>query len=220
MRKYGPIYIIMLLAVLITGARYGVQFVKIIDGDGTVVAVENQALTTVNHAHADSSTFHFQVDLSAGTARYIMLDLSDTTNWPHDNTTLIHIDWVDIHIDSDNSGDYVVSSIFLDNVDATDGDAYTFHISSGDKTAGNNLDEEMMLKPDGWILLPERIATSTISLNDVNYQTDVNMATLLDPTTTDTPPGTGDYILEALVNAGNIRVIIDGAYHTHSATHP
>lgn len=205
---------------MLTGARYGIQFVKIVDGDGTIVAVENQALTTVAHAHPDSGNFHFEVDLSAGTTRYIMIDLSDTTLWPHDNTTLIHIDWIDIHIDSDNTGDYVISQIFLDNVDATDGDAYTFHKSSGDKTAGNNIDEEMQLAPDGWILLPERLATSVTSLNDTNYQTDVNMATLLDPATVDTPPGSGDYILEAVVNAGNIRIVVSGGYHTHSATHP
>ena len=187
---------------------------------GESVHVEHESLSVIEHTHEDQSAIHFDVDLAAGTTRYILIDLSDTTNWPHDNATVIHIDWVDIHIDSDNTGDYVIKLIALANVDATNGDAYVIHETSGSKTAGNNIDEEMNLTPNGWLVDSARIGSSDISLNDVTYQTDVNLYTLFDPATSDTPPGSGDLILEAVVNAGNITINYDIGYHTHAAGHP
>ncbi len=56
-----------------------------------------------------------------------------------------------------------------------------------------------------------------IDLNDVAFQTDVNLATPVDPATTDTPSGTGDIALRVIMVAGSIDLALGATYHSHSA---
>ncbi len=183
--------------------------------------VENESLSIIQHGHDDSSTLHFHIDLAAAaTTRYIMIDLSDTVNWPHAYASVVHIDWFGVDVDSDNNGNYTLKLGFLANVDATDGDIHVFHDIAGSKSVGNQYYDMMQLAPDGWICAATRHLSSEITLNDTSYQTDVNLPTLIDPATADTPPGSGDIVLVATLAAGAISIDIDIGYHTHSPTHP
>lgn len=189
--------------------------VDAVTGEALDINIEGRA-EIVQHAHPDTGAIHFHVEgLTAGTYRFILIDLSDTTNYPHANTSYAHVEWIEAQVDSNNTGDYTVSLGFLENVDDANGDRYISKHWSGTKTAGNQLLAFDNLLPAGWRMRSQSIATHAISTNDTNYQTDVNLPSTLDPATSDTPSGNGDIVLEIVVNVGEIDVSFDIGYHSH-----
>lgn len=182
--------------------------------------VEDGNLDVLQHGHSDSGVAHFHLEgLGAGTYTYILIDLSDTTNYPHDYTSILHVDWIAWEVDSDVSGDYIVSWGVVENVDATDGDYYIIHHVSGSRTAGNSLEDFYNFTGSGWLMDSTKFATGHKSLNDVIFQTDVNLPTTLSPGAAATPPGAGDMIMQVVVAAGTVDVICTVGYHTHSPDH-
>lgn len=175
-------------------------------------------LDVVQHSHPGSGYIHvdFDVTAGAGDTDLILIDLSDTTNYPHSETGYIHIEEIHIDIDSGSSSVYSVTIGFLENVDATDGDLYEIMHVDGSKDAGLSKEISRKFYPNGPRCSSTYIATSDITLNDTTYQTDVNLATTIDPGTADTPPGSGDLVLIANTTSANIGVEINIAYHTHA----
>lgn len=188
---------------------------------GVVAHVENNSLSVINHGHSDQGVAHFHIEgLGAGTYTYILIDLSDTTNYPHDYTSVLHIDWLKFEVDASATGDYIVSWGVVENVDATDGDYYIIDHISGSRTAGNSLEDFYDFSGAGWLMDSTKFVTGHKSLNDAIFQTDVNLPTTLSPGAAATPPGDGDMIMQAVVAAGTIDLICTVGYHTHSPAHP
>ena len=50
----------------------------------------------------------------------------------------------------------------------------------------------------------------------VAFQTDVNLASTLDPGNLDTPSGDGDLVYRLTVGAGTINLAIEISYHAHA----
>jgi len=169
----------------------------------------------VQHAHPDNGMINFtSADLTAS-QDFILIDISDTTNYPHVGTSYAHIEWANVQVDSDNNGDYNLSIGYLENVDATDGDYREIWSITRSKQIGNNFSGHFPLYPNGPKCTNGFVATSIKSDNDTNFQTDVNLASTLDPTTADTPSGDGDLVLRVTRNAGTIKVLIQIGYHSH-----
>jgi hypothetical protein len=171
-------------------------------------------LDVVQHANPDNGTIHFHVEgLTAGTYRYILIDISDNNNYPHVKTGFAHIEWLDIQADGNIVANYLISLGYLENVDANNGDRVVFKHWSRTREAGNLLDDQVINYPNGWRCKSLYHTTHDKSLNDINYQIDVNLPSTLDPFTTNTPSGDGDITLEIVVNAGIINVALDISYH-------
>ena len=167
----------------------------------------------VAHAHAEGGHALFEKDISA-TADFIFIDISDTTNYPHDNTSWIHFGNLIIDVDASNLADYEIHLGFLSNVDATNGDFTHIYGWSGTKSAGNNIREVIATHPESVKARP----SSNIGkqdLNDTAFQTDVNLASTKDPATADTPSGDGDIALRVTMNAGSINLKLGVVYHSH-----
>lgn len=58
---------------------------------------------------------------------FMIVDLSDTVNWPHEHTGHIHVDSVHMHFNPDPSFSGDISLAWLSNVDETDGEAHVIH---------------------------------------------------------------------------------------------
>jgi hypothetical protein len=179
------------------------------------INVEKRA-DVVQHAHHKNVGFNFKSpSLGISTNNYILVDISDNTNYKHAGNDYVHFENINIKIDSDNAGIYVVSLGFLANVDVNNGDFYEFLALPGSKQAGNSFIHSNELYPNGPRCKNDFIVTSTISLNDATYQTDVNLKTIRNPAAADTAPGDGDIILKAVITAGNIVITSSGSYHGH-----
>lgn len=181
----------------------------------------NGHLDVVQHAHPDTVLVHADIAVTGGTdIDLILIDLSDTSGFKHSNTGYVHIETIGINIDADTNAAWICRLGFLENVDATDGDFYEVTHIEGTKSTGQNIDFIRTLNPSGARMSSSYVTTSDIDANDVTFQTDVNLPSAIDPTTSDTPSGSGDVVLRIDAGAGgantNFTVNIAVAYHTHA----
>jgi len=79
---------------------------------------------TFVHSNDISFSINFGVDNINAKTGFVLIDLSDATNYPHTNTGEIHVDWVSItiHGDSTSTGD-----IHVGFISAIDADKATMH---------------------------------------------------------------------------------------------
>lgn len=221
-RTLNLILFAILILVFTVGAGTHIRKLWIADEtSGETANVEHGSVSTIEHSHADQGTFHFYAPGVDASTDYILIDLSDTTNYPHDNTTIIHLDWIcwDIDASTTPAAAYMVGWGYLDNVDATNGDFFRFHHIAGTRTTGLLQEDCIIINPNGWIGNGQHVTGHT-SIDDVGFQTDVNLGSTLDPGTADTPSGDGDIATRSTVTAGTIDITLSGGYHTHSPTHP
>jgi len=147
---------------------------------------------------------------------FILIDISDTVNYPHSETGYVHVDWFEVQVDASTTpaADYKINLGYLDNVDATNGDLTIFKHWSGSRTTGLQLLEVFSMYPNGWRCRSESIASHAEIVDSIVYQTDVNLPSTLSPATPDTPSGDGDVVLFVEVAAGTIDVSFEIGYHT------
>ena len=75
--------------------------VMITNSSGTILEFGDYAgIGVITHEHPGHGTIHFHVDGISASASYILVDLSDTTNYPHTNTEVLHVDALYYNIDS------------------------------------------------------------------------------------------------------------------------
>lgn len=189
--------------------------IKITDGTETATINPEGRLDVVSHAHPDNGVFHFHVDGVATDTNFILVDISDTSNYPHANTDYVHIDWLDFEVDASANASYTVSIGFLEDVDVDSGDLYIFTHFSGTKQTGHNKDLFKRYIPAGVRARASSVATHAAAIDTTDWQTDVNLASTLDPTSTDTAPGPRDLVMKVVINAQNINLAVDGGYHSH-----
>ena len=188
---------------------------RITDGVETATINTEGNLNITPHAHPDNGVFHFHVDGLAADTKYILVDISDTGNYPHANTDYVHIDWLDFEVDASANADYTVSIGFLEDVDVDSGDFYVVTHFSGTKQTGQNKDLFKRYIPAGVRARASSVVTHAVGIDTADWQTDVNLASTLDPTTADTAPGIRDLVMEVIINAQSIDLAVDGGYHTH-----
>ena len=171
-------------------------------------------LDVIRHAHEEGGLVNMQTGTLSASQDFILVDLSDTTNYPHENTSWIHLAWINIQVDSDNSGAYEIAFGFLENVDATDGDFHEIGRVGGSKQAGNNIGGFWSMLPEGPKCRSESFA-GPISANDTAFQTDVNLADTITPGSATVPSGSGDLVMRVIHTAGTYAISVQAYYHTH-----
>lgn len=70
----------------------------------------------------ETETIHIDVSTDSTLIAFMLIDLSDTTNWKHTNTGHINIEWIIFEVDPDSTWAGQVKIGFLVDVDGTDGD--------------------------------------------------------------------------------------------------
>lgn len=157
----------------------------------------------------DTDIVHLDKQGIVAQTAIMLIDLSDTINWPHVNTGHIVIEYVILEIDPADQYLGEVKFGFLENVDASNGD---FH---------QIIDIDMARKSD---LFVETLDFGSHGLdlrtnhwfgpttNSDKFQTDVD---LLGPDgTTAFPSGNGDLVMLVEVSAQTVDVSITVGYET------
>jgi len=181
----------------------------------SVSGEEKFCLDVIQHAHEGNGMIHFVKDGILATQDLILIDISDTDNYPHLETGFAHIAWFNFQVDASSDADYIIQIGFLENVDDTNGDFSELFRVSGTRKAGNNKAGFFPMSPQGPSTSSGKLATSIKSLNDTAFQTDVNLASTLDPGTADTPSGDGDMVARVTIAAGTINLNVQVGYHGH-----
>jgi hypothetical protein len=163
---------------------------------------------------------HSATDVAA-TTRYVLVDLSDTVNFPHNATSPLRIEKLFVQVDKEGSGDYVVRVGFVEEVDATNGSVTFFYTRNlrGVTTILENLDFSLDGKRQGISLATSNMAS--ISNEDVNDSTNWRTGvTLACPTGSSVAPGSGDIVLEVeeASGTGTVSFVITAQYN-HASSH-
>lgn len=160
----------------------------------------------------------FHVSMHTGTTAadkmFMLVDLSDTTNWPHTDTGSIDVGYVHVAIACDNAftGEIVLG--FLSDVDDTNGDFN--HIICWSFTLKNDTHvvDSSTFGSLGHFECSVDNFFGEVTANSTLLQTDVS---LTGPDgNTSYPSGNGDLVLFCDVPAGNVEVAVNITYHTGS----
>lgn len=156
----------------------------------------------------ETTTIHLDTQAVAAQEAFMLIDLSDTANWPHSLTGHINLEYAIIEIDPDGSYFGEVKIGFLSNVDGDNGDFNQI------------MDIDMVKKSD---LVVEVINFGShgfdceldhhfgpIIANSALFQTDVNLD---GPDGANSyPSGDGDLVMLIEVAAGTVDVSITLGY--------
>lgn len=166
----------------------------------------------------------------AASTAYVLVDLSDTTNYPHDRTSEIHLLGLDFNAEKASDGVYDVWVGVIIEVDDTDGTAewiHVFHLESVlnatdstdrfsqqlDFTLGGANSEGLNCSVAGGALT--RIVTNQQQADSSNWQTDTGLASPVGAAGGATGrPGVGDLVVwvEEVSGTGTIDFSIKAIY--------
>lgn len=185
---------------------------KIWDGTSTV-DVENfdsiKSLAVVPGSHHTDRIGFVGTNITAKTG-IMLVDLSDTTNWPHSNTGEVDLEHLLIEINPTSAYRGTIYFGFLDNVDGTNGDLHAVY-SFG--FAGRADPETIIIDlSTAWLHMSLEHFFGPAITDDITFQTDVN---LIGPDgATSYPSGDGDVVMLVDRTAGAVDVSVSMAYHT------
>jgi len=161
---------------------------------------------------AENQTVHLDTGSVATQTAFMLIDISDTTNWKHTNTDHIIIDRILIQSDPDAAYLGEIKIGFLTNVSATDGD-FNQILDLDLAKKSDAIVEELEFGTHGF-----HCQTSThfgpIIANSTLFQTDVNLGGPDDPGTLTYPSGNGDLVMLVERSAGTIDVSLSITYET------
>ena len=177
---------------------------------GDLVTKDGRTSQYVASGFTDTQVVHMDVQNITTLTAYMLVDLSDTTNWAHVETGHIVLEYLIVEIDPDSSFVGEVQVGFLTAVDATNGNCNQI------------LDFDMRRKAD---LLVETINFGTHGLDlrvdhwfgptvtdSTLFQTDVNLEGA--DGNTSYPSGNGDMVMILNMSAGAVDVSITLGYET------
>lgn len=159
------------------------------------------------------------VQNTATTSYYGFIDLSDTINWPHDNTDRIDFSYIAVAIDKATSARGSLSIGIITRVNATDADityiaGATFEQNDNPSflAIANFSPSQMKCQVVGGALA--HVKTNTISLNVTAINTGVPL--LFGPGGAGFIPAVGDAVIRIITSTGGALTWgINVFYHTH-----
>ena len=184
---------------------------KIWDGIETAsITSENYLDVSINSNHNGSSISFSAVGVVATTG-YVLLDLSDSTNYPHTNTGEVHVDWIIVDYLGDNA---CVGSIEVGFIASITSDNADWH-----SVAKAHLDKKETERPIQINFNPQHIACTTAEHlsggtmfhnDDTTFQND----TPLTATHATVAPAAGDLVCKVTLSAGSVGFADTIGYHT------
>lgn len=142
----------------------------------------------------DTQTVHLDVAVpSIASVAYMLIDLSDTTNWNHTNTSEIVLEYLNLEVDPGSTFVGEVKIGYLKNVDGTNGDFVTLFDVDMKKSAA--LFVETIDFGSHGVHCTDNHHFGPTAANSTLFQTDVNLGGPDDPTTLTYPSGAGDLVM-------------------------
>jgi len=177
----------------------------------TTSTAEGETSSHVVPGHVDIEVVHIDGDVSATTG-FMVIDLSDTTNWPHTLTGHIDIVYIVLNVNPTSTFEGDIQLGFLDNVDETNGDfcgIMEIHMDKKQDSITQMMNFgafELSLEKAHWF--------GPITTNDTTWQTDVS---LLGPDgNASYPAGNGDLVMKIEVTTSSVAVGMTIGYRTHT----
>lgn len=178
---------------------------------GDLITEDGRTSQYVVIGFTDTDIVHMDVqDIQVAETAYMLIDLSDMTNWPHSETGHINIEYAAIEIDPTDAFVGEIKFGFLTDVDANDGNFHQVLDLDMRRKAGLLVEvldfgsHGMDLELANWF--------GPTTANSALFRTGVN---LLGPDgATAYPSGAGDLVMIVQRTAGSVDVSITIGYET------
>lgn len=162
-------------------------------------------------------TVSLQVTALAATTRYVLIDKSDTTGFPHTSDEPLKISRIIVAIAPGGDGNWDVKIGVVEEVDATNGSVTFFHKVPVDN--GNPAYLVVDYGKNGYSI--EESAAHMVGSGDVdgstNWQSDTN---LTNPAGTTGAPGAGDLVAEVTETDGTTTIdLVITVEYDHVSSH-
>ena len=171
-------------------------------------------LATTNTEKERNLSIHYQNSAIAATEYSVLVDLSDTSGFPHDSTG--RIDFSFLKVDIEKSAANVIGEVeigLITRIDGTDADIdylYGFQFLKGSETI---LSEIINYAPSQLKFAAGRYITNVTETNVAA----VNTGASLDSPNGSISPGLGDIIIkQAYTSGGNYDLDIEIMYHSEA----
>ena len=201
-----------------TGAvdEQGIVQVKITDGTNDVNTETRHGRTSLYAVggFADTQSVHLDTGEVATQTAFMLIDISDTTNWKHKGTDHVIIDHILLQADPDSAYLGEIKVGFLSNVDATDGD-FNQMIDLDLAKKSDLIVEDLEFGSHG-LHCQSGTHFGIILADSTLFQTDVDLGGPDDPATGTYPSGDGDLVLLVERSAGTVKVSVTIIYETVS----
>lgn len=163
--------------------------------------------SVMNHVSVDS--------LGVGDTYIKLIDLSDTINYNHENSSEISLEWLELQTDVSGLSEYNVCLGFLKNVTTVSGDFVCFKTWREEKNVGNSVIENITFNHPGIICSSSNINSADI-LSSVSYLSSVSTCiSTLYPAGGDTSGfGDGDLVMRVSVFVGTVDLSFECIYYT------
>lgn len=184
--------------------------------DGEVLITETERERNVFSAYGPGAI------TSDGTTWACLVDLSDTSNWPHDRTGRIDISIINMQVDKTTNCTGSVSLGVITRVDATNADVTLFAGISFNNASETHLEVSRNFAPSQLKCgvsggVATRIVTTAKLTNDTGIQTDVAMASHRGAGTV--TPAVGDIVVRFIKTAGtSMTPAVQVFYHGERST--
>ena len=159
--------------------------------------------------------------VSASTA-YVLVDLSDSTNFPHNHTGYILLKSLRLHAEKASDGVYDVWVGVITEVDASNGTADWLHVFHLEHIANNSAEttdrfaQQVFFGPANLEIVSgalTHVVTNQQQAGNTNWQTDANLTS---PVGATTKSGVGDLVVwvEEVSGTGTLDFILSADYET------
>ena len=178
---------------------------------GEVWVTETERENNVRASYAQSGI--------AASAWAVLVDLSDTTTWPHDFTGSIHVSHISLQVDKAANSVGLIQLGVVKRISATDGDVTMFS-SLRFENGTNDLVRDVNVAPSqikcdvvGGVT-PKMVSNISV-LNDTGLQTDLAIQSASGSTVF---PAVGDIVMRIVHTSGGPWTAAAGIlYHSHEA---
>lgn len=158
---------------------------------------------------------------TAGTTWYGLIDISDTTNWPHSVAGPVHVSVIYLNMDKAGSARGILQVGVVKRIDGTNADVDFFSGISFVENDSSSINEVANLAPtqlktnlEGGNLRDFKTSVQEANITAINTGTPLAFGTAGASFT----PAVGDIVIKLVTTtAGNVNFFTGFAYHTHAA---
>ena len=158
---------------------------------------------------------HFAKNGLTATTYYVLVDLSDTTNFPHDSTGRIDFSLIKAEIEKSNANEDITIKIgLLTRVDGTDGDVSWLWGLSSDRSDAKFIEETINYAPSQLKFAVGRFITNDLSANVAAINTGAALESPRGAATV--TPAVGDVILGVIIGTATADIDLEILYHSEA----
>ena len=142
-----------------------------------------------------------------------IIDLSDTTNYPHEFANVVNLEFIQVQVDAESLSEFEVCLGYMSDVDGSSGTFNCFKSWQETKAVGTSFSESLYWQHPGLTIDSTHILTKDITISSSLSSAATPLSTLY-PAGDAVGFGNGDLVIAIIMSAGSVNLTVEGLYYT------